>query len=284
MALIERDLYGAGAKMALSTQVFTNGLNGAGLLPGLIGNTDLLEMRGNDEECPDLPVVGVVGDDANVMTRFPDCYPTNQRTLVLVTFPGGTTTKWGLGQVTHGTPDKVTFGPTQPPGSEIPGGGALAPVPSRVGLFNIVRYEIAPAPDGAPSLYRSQTGGVNVATGVAVRAPDASGGWLLVARGIEDLQVRYELQVHYPPLAAGSVWQDTPGAVGVDADTVVRRVEVMLSARAMAANLQGETTNANLGPAVRAAMRGQLVTRVSPRATLLNLQDPMKIGQGKGWY
>jgi len=66
----------------------------------------------------------------------------------------------------------------------------------------------------------------------------------------------------------------------LDPDTVVRRVEVMLSARSMAARLQGQTTNANLG----AAVRGQLVTRVTPRATLLNLQDPTKISAGQGWY
>lgn len=281
MSLIERDLHRAGAKMALYTQVFANALDGQGPL-GLAGNSDLLEVRGNDDECPDLPVVGVAGTVVSVMTRVSDCYPIATRTPVLLSFPGGAT-KWGLAQVAHTSPDTLTFGSPQPAGSQILGSGDLIPAPSRVGLFNVVRYQIATAPgDTVTSLYRSPTGGVRMGDGTLVDAPDTTGGWQLVARGIEDLQVRYEVRVRYP--LAGpptSTWQDTPGAVVVnDPDTVVRRVEVMLSARALANALQGQTANANLG----AAVRGQLVTRVAPRASLLALQDPVKINSGQGWY
>lgn len=49
-------------------------------------------------------------------------------------------------------------------------------------------------------------------------------------------------------------------------DTIVRRVRVRLSARAMEANLQGQTTSA-IGDAVR----GRLETEVAPRAAVATL-------------
>lgn len=284
LALLERDLYRAGAKQPLSTQVFRNTLNGLGP-QGLSADSDFLEIVANDDECPDVPVNIVLGVNVNVVGQFPTCYTDN--TLVMLYYPDGTT-KWGFGHVVHGQQEQLNFPPgLQPPTSQIQSQAAIGS-PARIGLLVILRYEIA-ITDGVPSLYRSARGGFRDTDGVYVAAPDPAGGWQLVARGIEDLQVRYELQARYPPspsaVAPTSVWQDTPGVVvtagGVtDPDTVVRRVEVMLSARAMAANLQGQTTNAILGDAVR----GQLATRVSPRATLLNLQDPVQLALGKGWY
>ena len=89
----------------------------------------------------------------------------------------------------------------------------------------------------------------------------------MIGRGVEDLQVEYLN-------AAG--WQDVPGPITCGAscnppgqaalDSVIRRVRVRLSARAAAANLQGQTTSA-----VGSAVRGQLVTEIAPRPAISTL-------------
>jgi hypothetical protein len=102
----------------------------------------------------------------------------------------------------------------------------------------------------------------------------APGPWQLVARGIEDLQLEYQYEV-----APGTfVWENVPRAVNVpplpaapDYTTVARAVRVTLSARAVAANIQGQMT-AGAGSTARAAIRGELARVVAPRATLMGLQ------------
>jgi len=136
-----------------------------------------------------------------------------------------------------------------------------------------IRYRINIDAEGVPNLERSDAGGQDI--------PGPGGGtssWEIIALGIEDLQVEYLN-------AAG--WQDGPGAtscasataacgntcspVASDYDTLVRRVRIRLSARALAPNLQGQTTSA-----VGSAPRGQLVTEVAPRAALVTS------GMGRG--
>jgi hypothetical protein len=139
----------------------------------------------------------------------------------------------------------------------------------------VVRYMIAPGldpSDTSPGLWRSETGRYT-ATGAAAPTPVANTtNWQIVARGIEDLQVEY--------LNGSGLWSNNPGVVNpcaaggcilADYNTVVRRVRVTLSARALAPLLQGQTAPA--GGAAPNAVRGQLVGVFTPRAAVLGLQS-----------
>lgn len=273
-ALLEQDVVNAGAKMGAYARAFTNGLDGAGPL-GLNGaQSDFFEMIGDSLDCPDVYIGGSADPNLTTTYRLPDCYPQAPATGLFALFYPSAPTMWGLGAVSAGGPtwSGITFGaqpanPSGPPpaprwiasSAEITGA-------ARIGLLQVVRYEIAPGPDGAPSLYRSMRGGIGD-TGAYVAAPGAAGGWQLVARGIEDLQVQYQTGVD---ATVAANWNPGPGTpVAGDPLTVVRRVQLTLSARSMARGLQGETADA-IDP--YGHVRGQLVTEVSPREALLGLQ------------
>jgi hypothetical protein len=145
---------------------------------------------------------------------------------------------------------------------------------------HVVRYMIANAIDPldtAPCLWRSDSGRYTP-TGAASAAPAAgNSNWQMVARGVEDLQVEY--------LNGNGLWSNNPGVVNVcpttgctaaDYNNVIRRVRVTLSARANAPLLQGAT--APLGGPAPNAVRGQLVSVVSPRAAVLGLQSVTPTG------
>jgi len=125
-----------------------------------------------------------------------------------------------------------------------------------------------------PALWRSTSGRFSAGGAVMAEPGEAgftAGGspWELVARGIEDLQVEYQAG------ADPAAWTNRPPTVVSDAwDSLVRQVRITLSARAAAANLQGETTSAGAGPR---AVRGQLSTVVAPRTALNELQMQQKI-------
>ena len=148
----------------------------------------------------------------------------------------------------------------------------------------VVRYMIAPnldPGDTSPSLWRSETGRYTV-TGVP--APVAgTANWQIVARGIEDLQVEY---LNGGTNGFNGLWANNPGVVNpcaaggcvlADYNTVIRRVRVTLSARALAPALAGETAPA-AGPAPN-ALRGQLVSVLTPRAAVLGLQSVSQTSQ-----
>ena len=101
--------------------------------------------------------------------------------------------------------------------------------------------------------------------------PLANAGWQLVARGVEDLQVRYRTaggwQAAAPLIAPAS-------AIATRLDNIVREVEVTLWARTIGeARLQGESTSANGVIAVR----GQLVMSVAPRAAQIALLNETNV-------
>jgi prepilin-type N-terminal cleavage/methylation domain-containing protein len=164
---------------------------------------------------------------------------------------------------------------------EWPTAGSVALAPSSTGILallysaKVVRYMIAPGLDPldqSPGLWRSETGRYDSTwTKVAGPAAGATNNWQLVARGIEDLQVEY--------MNGNGLWSNNPGVVTpaatnnctlIECNTVVRRVRVTLSARALAPLLEGATRPA-AGPAPD-AVRGQLVSVLTPRAAVLGLQ------------
>ena len=127
--------------------------------------------------------------------------------------------------------------------------------------IDVIRYQIGLDTDGAPALFRSATGGLNTAGTFQAPTP-ALAQWQLVARGIEDLQIRY---LAGPPSTAA--WVNSPPTIdpvaATNYDGVIRQVEVTIWARTLGqANLQGATTP--VGNLVN-AVHGSLVTIVAPR-------------------
>ena len=130
--------------------------------------------------------------------------------------------------------------------------------PQFILVGEIARYRIAADTDGVPNLERSATGGVDVG-GVT---------WQTIARGIEDLQVEY---------LNGTGWNDEPGVVSCGAacagpgqaeyDTIVQRVRIRLSARALVVNVQGQTT----APGGPDAIRGELISEFAPKSAQTSL-------------
>jgi hypothetical protein len=135
----------------------------------------------------------------------------------------------------------------------------LTMLPARVVAYR-VRYDAS----GVPFLER--------------RTSDDWATWQQVFPGVEDLQVRYQNGVSVAA-AAPADFLDDSGAVGVatavaptvaELDALVRRVEVTLSVRALAANLSGQSTSVGAGNAVR----GQLRTITAMRPVLDTISLP----------
>jgi prepilin-type N-terminal cleavage/methylation domain-containing protein len=267
MDLIMRDIGAAGAGMGSFTQIFRNNENGTGPMGSGGANSDRLEILGNDGTCPDVRVQLTQGSNLTSAQTVPSCFA--EPSLVIIYNDDGTT-KWGLAFNMHAADKKFNFPGGQnasvpttiqnandldPPGS---------PDPVNYGRAQLFRYEIANATgDTVPSLWRSERGGVDI-DGNRTNAPNPAGGWQLVARGVEDMQVEYQL---------GGAWQDTPGVVAAaNFNTITQQVRVRLSARAESRNIQGATNAAGAG--VPAAMRGQLVSVGVPRAALIAMASP----------
>jgi hypothetical protein len=127
----------------------------------------------------------------------------------------------------------------------------------------ITRYEIRVDADGVPNLWRSPTGNVAALGGANAcgAGSEFSDGWQLVAKGIEDLQVRYTM--------ANGTEADTPAEV-LDGNytTLVKEVRVTLIARSDAPNLAGAKAGTN---SPTAKVRGSMVSVSTPRAALFAL-------------
>lgn len=304
MDLITRDVSEAGSGLPPFVQAFTNNLDAAGP-PGPGGvNSDYLEMLVDDGNCPTLDVAGTPGTALHTAVPLPSCLananatgflgfawgpggPANSNLtsgVLWIHTPAGGKAGGPCGGGTLNTPAGGAGSGVNPGGSAACNGGNACTLgtPSRcqfISLIQVVRYEIAPDPADptltTPALWRSPIG--TTFGGAIVNNQPPNAPWQLVARGIEDLQVRY---------LTGAGWADNPGAVappapGVPAtlanyNTIVREVQVTLSARSTAQNLQGQTTSALTG-AGKNAVRGQLMTTISPRGALLALQ------QGNVW-
>jgi type II secretory pathway pseudopilin PulG len=310
--MIERDIANAGNKMAPLHQVFITTGNAVGPLgPGrgngdIAGadNSDFLEIWGNDGECPDIPGAPIGGTTTFAVGagfQVPDCYPASGAGPVLVRFNSATAPRWtwatGIPVRPSGPGGIISFGPFPasyaPKASEINAAGDLNEAMT-VAALSVTRYEIFYTPGGPggspfPSLYRSITGGRD-AGGNYQAAPEPTGNWQLVAAGIEDLQVIYEM--------ADGTLADVPAVISTTPagppnpaySNVVRTVRVTLSARVIAANPRdmegGYASEANmdgLSPGATRARRGSLSCSFTPRAVLTALSDTNLVPPAIRW-
>jgi prepilin-type N-terminal cleavage/methylation domain-containing protein len=301
MTRIQDDVLKAGIGLGNTFQSFGQLKNGFGPLGVRVlgdaalggGNSDYIEIRMKTDDCPSVrvdPSNPRNGSNYNSIDAWPSCYP--EPGWVLAFFPDGNA-KWGWGHNQHGSSNsKFNFPPgQQPPDSQMEGvnnlscgldlaviGGTCPAANQGEAIYFMqmdrIFYLIANDTDGTPGLFRSQNGGYDVTTEAYSAPPSAS--WQLVARGIEDMQIRYRIQ---------SGWvNDAPVIVPTDAspfDNVVREVEITLWARTVGqidpttglakapAATTGQTTAAGNGVT---AVRGSLTTSVAPRAAQMALQ------------
>jgi len=306
MDLITRDVFNAGSALPPFAQVFTiqdpsgnctGGLNGCGVA-GSLGSgpasarangggdtteSDVIEMVSADESCPGLtscltPDPPDTAGTVVSMEPIPGCMPlpgfvvaTDNQSFVLLPAQAVTSAPTSCGGTgVNGNLTVTAALASWPPAATMTAATPAAPLYVYAG--RVVRYRIAPSgdpQDNSPALWRSATGVFDTGGTAQPEPGDASfyppgtnSPWQLVARGIEDLQVEY--------LDGTAAWMNEPRAVTAgDWTSLVRRVRVTLSARVTAANLQGELQAGGAGPN---AIRGQLVTEVSPRAALNELQ------------
>jgi prepilin-type N-terminal cleavage/methylation domain-containing protein len=295
MDLIKRDVAGAGAQMAPFVRAFTPGLDGAGGAPsstqtaGSISNTatDVLEILTATGQCPGVVLTAASGSQLTSAETQPTCFPDSAATRTFF-YVGSTSAaevnnygvELGRSNSAAGTNgfniDLLASGNLNPVAPN-PAAGFCGTANCRMALpVDVVRYEVAPDPEdgNVPALWRSQTGAYTAA-GAGPFAPGSSRpNWEVVARGIEDFQVRY--------LTGGSGgFVSDPGTPfctapcnpvqPADLNLIVKQVEVRLSARAITGGpIQGGTTAA-AGSNAGTAIRGQLVAVITPRAALTAL-------------
>jgi hypothetical protein len=241
--------------------------------------TDHLQILGNTGECPDAPLGErpVNGSNLNLLFSMPSCYKEDQMVLVKNDFEA----LFGFAHEIHAGGTAVNFPPgQQPPSSELPGTPPFGNYePKWIMPVNLTRYEIANEPGTAvPALWRSEVAGINPVDGVYVPAPGTGCprcGWELVARGIEDLQVRYRLADGTIDDCGGVAGCSRPARVVLDNwATITREVEVTLWARSTGGGtpLQGAVQAPGGAGAAPDALRERLVSWTTPRAMLIALQ------------
>ena len=315
MDLIKRDVTSAGAGMVPYVQAFTNGLNAQGGNPtnaaggqtlGVIDSptataTDILEILTAPGDCAQTVVApGTAAAPTALVSleRLPGCYPDSAATANRFFYVGSpdNTERDAYGVVlgkanvvsgTNGFTINVTSSatanrnPTAGPSTgfcnEI-GGTAVTNKCTVLMPIDVVRYQVAPDPDDPtlPALWRSRTGAFTPAGGAAGTPGVGTGTWEVVARGVEDLQVKY---------FRGGSWLDTPGDVFCDApcntatspsvtdfNRIVRQVRVTLSARATGKSRIQGATKAIAASGAKDAVRGRLTVDITPRAALSALQ------------
>jgi prepilin-type N-terminal cleavage/methylation domain-containing protein len=264
MDVISQDVYRVGYGVPQFAQVFTDALDGVGPMGSGGAATDEIEMF-MAADCPPArvcPVSGQAGKSVSTFELLSECY--RMPSLVLLADQTTWALRWakapGAGTTAScdGSPPGVKGGHAVfPPGQAPlvnPTGGFSGWQPEYMFIGQAIRYRINLDAAGVPNLERSAFGGQ--------LDMDGNSTWEIVARGVEDLQVEYEL---------GTGWQDEPGTIScglncatptqAELDTLVRRVRIRLSARVTGGGqLAGESTSV-----VGTAVRGQLVTEIMPR-------------------
>jgi prepilin-type N-terminal cleavage/methylation domain-containing protein len=285
MEIMQADINIAGNQLPPFIQAFIRGdganqtaplLNGAGP-----NGSDFLEIYGNDGYCPQVPTDpnatgsgAVNGSNVFTLQQFPPCYQLPAM-VAIVGLSGHydiEKAEWPGGGSTGPTADHINIpSGQQPPGLPQcnPAAGCPPTDAQYLTPIQVVRYEIAADPaDGMLSLWRSNTGGTQVTAGAgagyvpASANPNTNGGWRLVARGIENLQVKYTM-------ADGRIVDSPDVVVGGNYTTLVRSARVTLTARSEQAREAGTSTTAS--PGSQRAFRGDLTSVTTPRTVLVSL-------------
>jgi prepilin-type N-terminal cleavage/methylation domain-containing protein len=289
MDVILRDIANAGSGLPQFMQTFTPGLDACGTCPmGPDGaQTDELEILTNSgaldnlaaciQALPPAPGTGFSGLSHNLHLVRRTSTITPQTPVILMMRDGTWTQRnvvtVGFDAAVAGPPYEncpnnsphvvLDFGPTgDTAGMNVPNtlctpsaggvGNVAGPCDVlEVGFGEVVRYRVQLDAAGVPVLQRSSSA-------------NPGAGFQTLARGIEDMQVQYLQAV------AGAAWVDGAPLVQnlpPDFGTIIREVQVTLSARSEAQNIQGVTTSTS-GPV---AVRGTLTATASPRSSLLAL-------------
>jgi prepilin-type N-terminal cleavage/methylation domain-containing protein len=299
MDLIMKDIANAGAGLPPFVQTFRPGLDAcAGCPQGPDGAlTDEIEIVTNSESRDTEPVCrDAVGAPTTNQTNVRLMRDTNALGALnpvnpgLVVIPFTLDGRWTLRTITAATRQTgqpaftcttagnhtlLTFlngdanglnAVTNLPCDPGNGWGNVAPNCQIIGISfaNVVRYRIrndASVPP-VPMLERWSSDAQNAFVG-GLPNPAA---FQVLARGIENLQVEY-LRADGDPNVAASWTANAPAVVSPQFPSLITQVRVRLAARSEARNIQGSTTSATGGSAIR----GTLVSSASPRATLQNL-------------
>jgi len=288
MDMIMRDISNAGAGFPTFVQPFTQNLDACvGCPPGPDGDvTDELEILtypGLIESEPVCYSPGVAAVGEFRLARGTNAF--SPQTTVIVVMENGTWTVRNIVDIPSPPPtipggncnsanhlqlsfsqvgDKSGLNPggpdpaaalcqasLTPPGFTTGFGTASAGcTPIHITFGEVVRYRIRNDAFGVPVLQRFTTG-------------DAAAGFQPVVNGVEELQVKYRQQNNPAALLDGA-----PPVLNGDFTSLITEVQVTLSARSEAANLQGQTSAA---VGVRDAVRGRLVSSGSPRTALIEL-------------
>ena len=282
MDLIQKDVGTAGMEMADFVQAFVQGdgpqgapappLNGLGPLGPNGENSDFIQIFGNTGECPSAQADpdGTGGVVIRMLEVFPNCYKL-PALVMLVGEPGATppysvgfACPRGGGGGNCGAEACANFPPGQAPNYNLPGGAQIPDPLDTVLPVQVVRYEIRVDAEGVPNLWRSPAG--NAVAQAGGNACGAGGNemddpWQLVAKGIEDMQIKYTM--------ADGTTADIPATVqdGVYG-TLTKEVRVTLTARSEAANLLGARNGSN---APDPKLRGSMTSVTTPRAALFVL-------------
>jgi type II secretory pathway pseudopilin PulG len=303
MDMIMRDIGSAGAGMPTFMQTFTRGLNACSGCPdggapmGLDNErTDEIEIITNDSSKDNAVACADLGNQAasNILRTVLPEPGIRQNEAVMVIFDDGTWTfREVIGVTTnngaaercqqnerHGQFDmrqggdlsgmNTAGGFCKPSanglgnaGSPAVGGSSTTACPhfpsegppccvvTEIAFAEVVRYRIRNDAAGVPVLQRTSSSNPGV--------------WNTVATGIEDLQVQYTQ-------ADGTVTAGAPGAPQVvmlpaptNFGSLITQVQVTLSARSEAQNIQGVSRN----PSAPNRVRGRLTSTGSPRSALL---------------
>jgi type II secretory pathway pseudopilin PulG len=293
MDLIMRDIGSAGEAMPDFLQTFTPGYNAcsgcpnggspAGVDPAGGGQpdggvADELEIFSNNANFDPEPTCHYPGGSSSVVRMTAGSSKVQVGMVVMITMSDGS---WTMRYI-----DNISFDNTAAGSCINTGGGAKSHIQlsfnngsDPTGMYNVpgglcaagsigtsaggscqtadvvlaevIHWRVRPGPDGVPNLERSSSN-------------DPAGGFKVVARGIEDMQVEYATAAD-----ASNVWRNgAPLVVNNNYGSVITRVRVSLAARGEVTRVQGQgATNANAG--ATQYMRSRLTSTGSPRAALI---------------
>jgi len=295
MDTIMRDVANAGNGMPPSAQIFTVNLDGQGPAGSSGLATDHLEMlvntsgRDNEPACEyaepgQSPIVRIKRNGADI--------PQNSVVMILMSDPPGTysvrvetsispnSSNAGDGCTPGTSHDQLIFNPGADSTGMNPPGGVCGPnnfgdgtstapcAPLAIVFADLVRYEIRKV-DNLPCLVRTSVMQGNQA--------------LVVARGIEDMQVTYQSSMNLGSDDPNTFLPSPAVVVPADFNTLTVQVEVRLSARVPDL---GGARDPNMTQAADGtwAIRGQLVSRSAPRSALAAMyQEPRPEGSPSRW-